>query len=61
LVSTFVVPAQAGGVYRQPKAGHPVSSLFGCGAAANGPPTRRAFRRPAGRRVTFLLLAQKKS
>jgi len=28
---------------------------------ASWPLTQRAFRRPAGRRVTFLLLAQKKS
>jgi len=34
---------------------------FGCHAAASLPPTRRAFRSPAGARVTFLLLAQKKS
>jgi hypothetical protein len=57
----FIVPAEAGGAFQQPKAGHPVAIVFDCCDTANGPLTQRAFRRPAGRRVTFLLLAQKKS
>jgi len=39
------------------EASHPVSSVFGCRRIADEPPTRRAFRSPAGARVTFLLLA----
>jgi len=52
----FVVPAQAGGVSQQPKAGHPVVVVFDCCDIANGPLTRRAFRSSADARVTFLLL-----
>ena len=51
------------------KASRPVSSVSGCRVLARLSLTQRAFRRPAGdvklvpwdRRVTFLLLAQKKS
>ena len=54
-------PTEAGGAFQQLKAGHPVISVFGCGDIARLPLTQRAFRSPAGARVTFLLLAQKKS
>jgi hypothetical protein len=43
------------------EAGHPISSVFGFSDIARVPLTQRAFRSPAGARVTFLLLAQKKS
>ncbi|WP_236585623.1 hypothetical protein, partial [Dyella sp. EPa41] len=43
--------------FRSCKSGY----AFGSSATASVPLTQRAFRRPAGRRVTFLLLAQKKS
>jgi hypothetical protein len=37
------------------------ASVSGCRLEASVPPTRRAFRTAAAARVTFLLLAQKKS
>jgi hypothetical protein len=40
---------------------NPVTSRFDCRLEASVPPTRRAFRTAAAARVTFLLLAQKKS
>ena len=44
-----------------PRRQEPSDVRFWRGVSARVPPTRRAFRRPAGRRVTFLLRAQKKS
>jgi hypothetical protein len=43
------------------EAGHPISSVFGFSDIARVPLTQRAFRSSADARVTFLLLAQKKS
>jgi hypothetical protein len=42
-------------------AGHPGASVFDCRVVASLPLTQRAFRSSADARVTFLLLAQKKS
>ena len=63
-----VVPAQAGRSAKRAErqkgspegaseASHPLAPGFDRCVPANLPPTQRAFRRPAGRRVTFLLLA----
>jgi hypothetical protein len=68
-----VIPAQAGGLFYNQMAGrlaldrhscesrNPVTSRFDCRHEARVPPARRAFRTAAAARVTFLLLAQKKS
>jgi hypothetical protein len=61
--SSFVVTTQAGRSARRgerPKGGPDGASeapVFGRCVPARLPLTQRAFRRPAGRRVTFLLLA----
>jgi hypothetical protein len=63
----FVIPSnpQRGGRGQEAlyssEAGHPVTLRFGCRDAASVPLTQRAFRSSADARVTFLLLAQKKS
>jgi len=57
----IVIPSKAGGAFQPPHGWSSSFRIAGCRLEARVPPTRRAFRLPAGSRVTFLLLAQEKS